>query len=516
MSFWEREINIWRLLKPSKLSPRMEDLESGAAIPDKKLVAKILIKGEANISSASLSADGNLLAVSTVSDIKVFELCTRKPKDGYGFRIIKVDTPSSFSSGARHVQYSPDGKWLCIVRPDNKLFLSRTVTTSSPRPPLTRLERINRKIEKHTTLGGLGTYNRTITQVEFSSDSRILAVSDLAGYIDTFVLSGAEDLTLPASSLASSAASSSSSSLSDEELDSEEDTPNLIFGQHWTRNPSAASIPRLPSVPTVLSFRPSTTITNGTTHAIPTRHNPNPISHDLPTGEDRLLVITATSEIYEFDILRGSLSSWSRRNPTSVFPEEFRKVRDLARGCIWDVSSGRERVWLYGVGWLWMFDLSRDFPSPVMDVVDGNGKSKKRKRNGKEEASGAGSMVPDHELGTGMSRTMQRIVHGEVDEVEEIAFHNFDDDMDVDSDSDADGALMRFQRSEREQDVEKQEDTKSHHWHTFKYRPILGICVVGEGESEVGPEVALVERPIWEVELTPRYFGEQEWEKGGV
>jgi U3 small nucleolar RNA-associated protein 4 len=524
MSFWDREVHIWRLVKPLKSIPELEDLESEPAAQNRKLVAKILIKGEANITSATLSANGDLLAVSTVLDIKVFELRARKSEEGDGLRIIKVDVPSSFSSGARLVRYSPDNKWLCIIRPDNKIFLSRTLTsTSSSRPLLTKLERINRKIEKHISLGGLGTYDRIITQVEFSSDSRILAVSDLAGYIDTFVLSGAEDLSLASNTLPNNAASSSSSSSSesDQEPDSEDDKPNLTFGQHWTRNPSAAFIPRLPSAPTILSFRPSTngalTNGNGTTHAIPTRHNPNPISHDLPTGEDRLLVVTATSEIYEFDILRGALSSWSRRNPTSVFPEEFRKVRDLARGCVWDVSSGRERVWLYGVGWLWMFDLLKDFPCKPRDSANAT-LTKKRKRHGKKEASGAGSMIPDRELGTGISRTMQRIVHEEVDEVEAIAFHDDDDDMDLDSESDADHALTRFQRGEGKQGSEEQGGEEQNYWRTFKYRPILGICVIGDPEegSDIGPEVALVERPIWEADLGPRYFGEQEWEKNGV
>ena len=61
------------------------------------------------------------------------------------------------------------------------------------------------------------------------------------------------------------------------------------------------------------------------------------------------------------------------------------------------------------------------------------------------------------------------------------------------------------------------------YWHTYKYRPILGIVPLSGGtddaaaESEVndnsgsGLEVALVERPLFDVDLPPRYFGNQEW-----
>jgi len=163
-------------------------------------------------------------------------------------------------------------------------------------------------------------------------------------------------------------------------------------------------------------------------------------------------------------------------------------------------------------------ETSLHFPKRDQRVKKGRGTEK-------EEASGAGSIIPDRELGTGISRTMQRIVHEEVDEVEDIAFHNFDEDVDMDSDSDADQALTRFQRGEgkqrseeQEQGTEKQNGEGQNYWRTFKYRPILGICIIGdleEGEG-VGPEVALVERPIWEADLGPRYFGDQEWEKNGV
>jgi len=536
MSWWDREIHIWHINKDSN-PIEDEDIENKPP-QGRKLVAKILIKGEANITSAALNSEGSFLAVSTTSEIKLFQL-RPKPEEDI-LRVSKVTVPRIFSSGARFIQFSPDGKWLCILRPDSQILLSRLLTSgissaSSPtiHPQLTKLARIDRKIERHVLLGGLGAYDRTITQAAFSSDSRILAVSDLSGHIDTFVLFGHEDLSQPIPNDYPEAASSSSSeSDSDSDGEGEEDAKTkLICGQHWTRNPSASLLPKLPSTPVVLSFRPSPDsstkpITNGTARH-PTRNNPNPVSHDLPSGEDRLLIVTSSSEIYEFEVLKGSLSPWSRRNPTSVFPEEFRKTLEQIRGCVWDLSLERERLWLYSVGWIWMIDMSRDFPSPTstgehlnengngINGVDEVERGKKRKRKGgKEHPSGAGGLIPDERLGMGISRKMQRFIHEEVDEETALIL---DSAMDVDEDSNADAeessGLERLRRGGDVQGKSGKEggwggyEARPHDWHTFKYRPIMGVVLVGE-DGEAGPEVAVVERPAWEAGLPGRFEGE--------
>ena len=534
MSFWDREVHIWRLNKQSKITAENEETSAN----NRELVAKILIKGEANITSAALSADGSVLAASTTTDIKLFHLRPRKSEEGIeGLRISKVAIPGNISGGARLVQFSPDGKWLCIVRLDSRVVLARllpSISSITVNETPARLNRLNRNIEKRILLGGLGAYDRTVNAIAFSHDSRILAVSDLAGYIDTWVLSGVEDLTQTSGVTEAASASESEDSDSEEDSDEEGGKATPLFGQNWTRNPAASSIPKVPATPTVLSFRPASpskeSASNGATHVIPTRHNPNPIAHDLPSGEERLLVVTATGDVFEFEVLKGSLSPWSRRNPTSAFPADFTKLKDQARGCVWDISENRERLWLYGVGWLWMFDLSRDFPADSQALVNGESVGTKRKRKGKEEYSGAGSLIPDKMLGTGMSRKMQRFVHEEVDEEHEITFDD-PDAMDIDDEDDEEDsfALERLRRGsggeEKEVEVVNGEDSegkevaevKPHHWHTFKYRPILGICVIGEGsDGDIGPEVAIVERPIFEADLGPRYVGDQEWEKPGV
>lgn len=486
-------------------------------------MAKVLIQGEANITSASLSANGSLLAVSTISEVKLFSL--RKQAEGEALKVSKVAVPSLSTVGARLVQFSPDSKWLTVVRPDNRISQLRVVASSSTikvSPQVNRLARLDRKIEKIVALGGLGSYDRTISQIAYASDSRILAVSDLAGYIDTFVLSGQEDLTQEPAAIVEESDSDSESSKSESE--DKQTTPEFIYGQRWSRNHQAHSIPRLPSAPTVLSFRPATKsdkkLTNGTSpHA--TRHNPHPVSHDSTPSEDRLFVLTATSEVFEFEVLKGALSPWSRRNPIEAFSETFRTNRNLAKGAFWDIKNGKERIWIYSVGWLWMFDLSRDFPAAEEAAEKTNGTvtattGRKRKR-GIEKNTGAGSAIPDQDLQTGISRKIQVADEDAPDKAQfDIVKH---DAMDVDENEqeESTSALALLRRGSKS---EVKDDGFKHEWYTYKYRPILGMGVIASSDDESeeedtgkGFEVVVVERPIFEADLPDRYIGDQEWEK---
>ncbi|KAG4025809.1 hypothetical protein MFRU_050g00260 [Monilinia fructicola] len=517
MSWWDREIHIWRI---NRFSDSINGDDPEVAAVNRKLVAKILVKGESNITSATLNSAGNLLAVSTVAEIKLFRLKARKPEEGEGLKVSTVSVPLSFSSGARLIQFSPDGNWLSIIRDDSSIAVARIIQDhASPSsfniiPQLSRLSRLDRNISKTKLLGGLGAYERTVTQVAFSSDSRILVVSDLAGFVDTWVLEGIEDLT---QKLEEAQEDDASDDDSEDGSDVEgEKKPKLIYGQHWTQNPSATRIPKLPAAPVVLSFRPSTRPAqiNGATPPA-TRNNPNPVSHELPVAEDRLVIVTSTNELYEFEVLAGSLTPWSRRNPTSAFPLSFRRLADAARGCIWDISDGRERMWLHGVSWLWMFDLSQDFHFED-EEADENGESEnagnKRKRFqlGK---SGAGGLVDEEEKETGMSRKVRKLIHEEETQETELDLEDNRGSMDVDSD---DGEIDRELKSVLRKKSQRSEDEKfgraAQTYNTLKYRPILGVVEIGEG-GENGLEVAIVERPIWEADLPMRYEGDQEWEK---
>jgi len=476
-------------------------------------------------------------------------------------------------------------------------------------PKAVELKRIHRERVKQTLQhGSLGNHDRTIIRIAFSDDSRILVVGDLSGYLDSWVLEGHEDLTQDIDEDAGDARSSLTSS--DDDSEDEEKHPVVVLGQHWIRNPAATLLPKLPSAPIILSFRPaepsstSPPTVNGNTTVHPTRHNPHPHSHDLPAGEDRLLALTSEHHIYEFQILKGSLSDWSRRNPTQTLPAEFRENRDRAMGCVWDINEARQRLWLYGSGWLWMFDLARDFPSPAeknnndtrLRLQDAETREttnrKKRKladlhsdadpddanadHNLRKHDTGAGSKIRPEELTTGISRKVRRTVGPELAESQWTALDapSSPDSEDDDDDEGLAGDWSTLTASRRgpggemgtmaesenggpdndaagdagKEHVGQDLDATSRKqkvggekgpvcWSTFKYRPILGIVPIGvmtEGDGEVvdgndqralghggdpsrgrpwGIEVAIVERPMWDVDLPPRYYGDQEWDK---
>jgi U3 small nucleolar RNA-associated protein 4 len=538
ISWWDREVHIWRISKLNKAKEVVEsESESDEKTHKRKLVAKILIKGEANITSASVTANGSLLVVATTTDIKLFRLRSRKTDGNESLRVSKLDVPQRVAEGgARLLQFSPDGRWLILVKGTGRI-LSVPILGDIANPNIeinalssfSKLLRIERKIEKRFRLGGLGSYERTINHITFSSDSHILAVSDLSGYVDTWVLNGAENL---AGSGDDDTAEDASSDSSDDTSDSEDDESRDQIVQRWRRNPSASSLPKLPAAAAVLSFRP--------------------VTLDAPNSEYRLLAVTATSKIFEFEVLKGSLSSWSRSNPTAKFPDEFKDTRDQAMGCLWDVEGENERLWLYGTRWLFMFDLSRDFPTQEksfsttrdtivsLDLDNTVTPNRKRKRSQvpdeelgslKKGTSGAGGRIPDELLGTGMSRKMQRVLQ-EVgnEEVQQLDTRSHQDIDMLDKDSDDENVALtkpiRIKLSALDQlrgaadasiEPVKNDGTSNeppHWWHTYKYRPIMGIVPIED--SGTGLEVALVERPEWELDLPPRYYGSQEWEKPGL
>lgn len=513
-----------------------------------------------------------MLAVSTLSETKIFRLKERL--DGT-ITLRKLDLPEEMTKiGAKHLHASPDGKWLLLITSNNKIQLLRIIRTAEPErvphllPRPINLRRLAWKSSQFNYIhGSLGAYDRSICQVEFSSDSRILVVGDLSGHLDTFVLEGHEDLTQdpPVTASRTNSRSSSSSSSSSSNSDAEAH-PTLVYAQHWRRNPTAHLIPKLPSAPLVMSFRPSlkplysssTTLTNGATQLHPTRHTPYPHSHDLPHGESRLFILTAEHQIYEFDILAGHISDWSRRNPTSTLPSDFRAIRDRAMGSVWDVTPTRQRIWLYGSAWLWMFDLAQDLPKPF-DTDDDEGDShegfksikdstKRKRRKGmtqmlahgaddgdvsskkrrKETDTGAGGKIRAHELGTGIGRSVRRTVgpDGKDAKIISLDHDSGTDASDIEEDeAQAEGssssALVHLRRGEPEVGVEDVRNPPPY-WGTYKYRPILGIVPIGsrsgtdggeEEEGNRGVEVALVERPMFEVDLPGRYHGDQEWQE---
>jgi U3 small nucleolar RNA-associated protein 4 len=467
----------------------------------------MLVKGESNITSASISEGGDFLVVSTAAEIKAFQLRLESSDDKVDLRITKVDAPAA-PFGASKVQISPDGSWVSWVQEGSKVMIAKVVASGTGSYTIShpaKLGRLRRDISKYVLLGGLGAYNRNVSHITFSPDSKMLAVADLAGYIDTWVLRGPGDLP-------NTSADDERDASSDESSDEEDDKASVSAGK-WIRNPKAALLPKLSSVPVCISFQ-----------------NRNPGSASGAEASDiddyTLLVITASMQILTFNPLHGGLSAWSKRNPQARIPEQFRATRDLVKGVLWQGS----RVWMYGVSFLFMLDLSEDLTPEKSTAVAKAGV--KRKRNGTDSGAG-GKMEPKHALAP---QTVRVVVDSEKNEWMDVdtadgdeqrsqratssALEDDDDDDDEDTDAGELLAMRGAQDVNGKDTIKRNQKTK--YWHTYKYRPILGIVPLSvqapaeEGVSEDGfspLEVALIERPIWDLDLPPRYFADGEWER---
>ncbi|KAI0405875.1 WD40-repeat-containing domain protein [Xylaria palmicola] len=524
ISWWDREVSIWRL--PNSLGELENNPNDEHDIAkNRKLLARVLIKGEANITAASISADGSLLVVSTTSDIKAFHLRPRHGTRWDELKISKVDLAEGVAAlGATRTLISPDGQWVCLVQVGNTVSILRVQQPSDSsekptiRPKAIRLQRIKRQIPKHNAMSGLGNYDRTITQAAFSPDSRMLAVADLAGYIDTWVLGQQTPKSKNHENGATSAHEDGGSDDSSSESDNDNDA-DIGECMRWRQNPNTSLIPKLHAAPTVLSF----------SNHIPSKTT----TPESDTIDDyTLLAVTSKPQIILVHPTLGSLTSWSRRNPVSRFPPEFRDIRDLVKGALW---SG-DRVWLYGNTYLFMVDTTQDLVEPTpASPIKGNelvAPGRKRKRG---LDSGAGNKMATGALGP--TKVLRHLEGGETEELAidgpvldpmglDEASHAGDSESE-ESDDEAQGELALLRGTKGKDPEETQPRTGPAFWYTFKYRPILGIVPLGDGEAEQQDggsmqvalhgtkpkalEVALVERPLFEVDLPDRYFGEGEF-----
>lgn len=592
ISWWDRLVSIWYL---SRHGQQSEVSEGSATYPENHiLLAQVVLQGEENITSARISEDGKYLAVATVSNTKIFRLrLQHRPNDGrMCLRTKKLKTLTSIERvGARLVSFSPNSRWLCLIRLSNEIVLVRIESGSDSKASFEfskHTVKLNRSVLQTGTdpeSAVLGDYLNAINNISFSADSRLLAVGDLSGRIATWVLEGREQSSnghiegierKRGPDLSRSPRESSS----DDDSSDEEDDAARIYGQRWRKNPAGAYLPKLDAPLLTLSFRPGTsggkkTAAKDDVGSHPTRLTPHPHAHDLPTGEDRLVAVTAEHQVVEFHVLQGMLSIWSRRNPASYLPGQFRQIRERAMGCFWDVSNIHERLWLYGPTWMFMLDLAQDLPSAEstkqasthdMQPTPQTSKQKKKRKREEYEAeklrgrgSGAGGNVVPSESHAGIEGHLRNFKgskhhHSQPIPLEEEPPSASEQDEELGLGS---GALAQHRREAEQRSGPQplvngytrphangtsnhvQEasqgglfaDEKSNGPATFlslKYRSILGIVPIGgawdeelerAGEEkhqvaalEGGPEIAIIERPLWDVDLPPRFDGGQDWE----
>lgn len=488
VSWWDREVNVWLLRKPA--TEILNSIDEGTDLnQNRKLLKTIVIKGDSNISSASINEDGTLLVVSTAIDVKAFRLQHQDPARPSDVKLSAVHLPQELTRlGASKVQLSPDCSWLCLVQDGLRVAVagieraadSQDVTVPPNR--IGRVARLRRHIPRYVQNGGLGRYSRNIAHVSFSADSRMLATADLAGYVDTWVLRTRDDRQNGAAEKETDDASASDSETSQSEPESVDDG-----SERWVRNPNGRLLPKLLGAPTVLSF-----------------------SDDVPdaqgTGDYTLLTISSSWSVVAFHPLQGALTSWSRNHPRRALPAPIQDLLDLPKGVLWQGP----RAWIYGVSFLFMLDLSQDLskPSGDLDAPPADQVGLKRKRTGKSTGAG-GKMAQSNLTPHQITRHMDG-VDEDVD-MDDVQPADDDDEDDSNSDDEMDGVAGELAQLRSGGEHTKEggsaeladaDSGRRSWWMTYKYRPIFGIVPLAEDE------VALVERPTWDVEMPERYYRE--------
>ncbi|KEF51362.1 uncharacterized protein A1O9_12511 [Exophiala aquamarina CBS 119918] len=371
ISWWNREIAVYHISSQRNSSQNIINhnlLEPEE--PAHEPLTKVILKGDKNIQDVQLASDGQLMIAVTSDHTKVFQLRKTIVSGRQAIRTRPVELPPSIAQrGGRLAGFTPDGKWLYIVRIDNTVVLAKIILPSNPKDPVT-VHTKSTKLYRETrsqSQTSLGNFQMTIAQLAFSSDSRILAAGDLSGAINIWVLEGHEDLDFIERTPDQLDNSSDSSSDSSSDDDEDEDIAPVVHGQKWIRNPSGSSLPKLDSAILALSFRPSlhkspqSPNANLGLHA--TRNNPHPVTHEFPIADAKLVAVTASHQLIEFDAMSSTLSDWTRRNPSRYLPYSFTRLKGRVTGCFWDVTDREnrgERLWLYSHNYLCMFDMSRD------------------------------------------------------------------------------------------------------------------------------------------------------------
>lgn len=187
MSYADQTIKVWKIGTSSN------------AVENKKLVCRMTLSADENITSAQLSSDGSLLAVSTIAETKLFNLASSE--SGKALKVTKMSLEDLEEQGARLlkiIDQNNDKKLLLLVSPESDLTLytlTRDESTQqfkldSEQTPI-ELELAANKFKNSSKLNHLDSIH--IAQV--SDNGRYLAVARLSGAVDLFDLSALETST---------------------------------------------------------------------------------------------------------------------------------------------------------------------------------------------------------------------------------------------------------------------------------------------------------------------------------
>ncbi|QIW97168.1 hypothetical protein AMS68_002686 [Peltaster fructicola] len=480
-TWWDNTVYIYRFARQNSLEV-LRDAEHAI----RRLVGKVRLASNETIRSVALSPSGDLLAASTSSSTKLFQLRSASADDVL-LKVRKLALPKDMAStGARLLalaEEEAEGIWLAAVSTDNEIRLTKVIWSASDSNNLeaaTMSIELERNFRRSVDQTGFKRYNSTISKLTFTDDAAMLVTGDLSGRLDYWEVEGEFDV-----EQSCIAVSKTNQDDSDVDSDDDDDTDIVLYGQTW-RYGSSSPLPALDSAPLVTTFRPSA--------------EQNLLDSQLGDAampaHRRLLVITARHQLYEYEVRDGLLSAWSQRNPSSSLPDDFTRLRDRVIGAHWDP---RERLWLYGSNFVFMLDVADD-----LQVSEKNGSNKRKRQvdntapSKRNKGSGAGGPITNGHDVRG-SLTAMRSEDKKRTGLDLRTTNGVDMDIDDDEGVVA-GDLTRLTHDSSDDRKKLVSNQTIQHWSTTKYRPILGmVALAHEAKSSTDDEdvleVVIVERP---------------------
>lgn len=192
LMFWnDQTIKIWKIGATDNTT--LDEDSQKLDVENKKLVSKMTLSNDENITSAQISSDGELLVVSTIAETKIFNL-TASPS-GKALKVTKQPAHDLEDQGARLIRIieGPHGQnRLLIVSPESDLTIY-TLTKNEEGlydvdldvDPLELELQSDPKFKSKSKLN----YIDSIHIADVSADGRHLAVTRYSGAVDIFDLS---------------------------------------------------------------------------------------------------------------------------------------------------------------------------------------------------------------------------------------------------------------------------------------------------------------------------------------
>lgn len=485
---WEGQtVKIWYVGELQRFGDENSQL---VAVPaqGKKLVCNMTLASDENITSVSLSSDGQLLAVSTIAETKLFKLTqvdSNKKKDRgmpLAYRVKKLASHDLDDQGARQISIIErnNAVKLLVVSPESDLILydlkkdeeTNEYSLDLDSDPVELQVRQSEIKEQGKSTSTTLNYLDSISHVSVAPNGQYVAASRFSGVVDLYNIADTFD---------------NPDGISSGANEDDEDGPvvnGIILG-------------KFTGLPTALSFTARETLVIVTAEVRVFEYALSTIAPQANSSKDE------DEETNRGPQIKASLTQWTRTN-SSLLPSELTEARDKCRGIFYDPSKP-QRLWLWAGSWLAFLDTSVDFPVKRIPKRSLNGSAADEKSGLKSQKQKPRRVLPalgleaDGDSAMTDANTEEAIEDGDNESAPTTQQKPLRRSSRRKSKSSGDA------EEEGQEESEEIDDTVSAlgrraFWITYKYRPLLYADSFGSGEMVV------VERPLMDLKLPPAFW----------